>query len=299
MSEPPASFHINPDSLNAVLKIRMASPSLSEKEQAVTNYILDLGLEITHSSIGQIAEANNVSEAMIVKLAKKLEFSGYRDLKRQLAAYHQSSIAGLHREINPSDDAETSISKVFRTAIQALHETLSVLDYDQIEAAAQVLLGAGQRCLYGSGASGVVALDASHKFLRIGLPCIAYSDAHMMAMSASLLREGDVAVGVSYSGETRVVVEALQLARQNGATTIALTNFLNSPITECADIVLHSTARGSALNSESVAARIAQLCLIDSLFVRMAQHSYNETMSNLSRTMSSVDYLRTRRTNYR
>lgn len=279
---------ISNDILNATLRIRMAVPSLTETERAIANYVLGLGPHIRHTTISEVAQANGVSEAMIVKLAQKLGFDGYRDLKHTLSLYSQSPVAELHKEINPDDDAETSISKVFSTAIQALQETLSVLDLAQFERAADTFFHARQRNLYGAGGSGIVAQDISHKFLRIGIHCTAYTDAHLMAMSAALMEKGDVAVGVSYSGRTRVVIEALSLARKSGATTIALTNFLNSPLVDCADIVLHSTSRGSALASESVAARIAQLCLIDALFVRVAQRDYSRAMASLAKTVSSA-----------
>lgn len=278
--------------LAAVLRIRMTLPSLTEKERAIAVFILDLGEKIHDVPINRIAERNDASDAMIVKLAKKLGFSGYRELKHTLTSYSRSSVAGLHREINPADDARVSVSKVFNTAIQSLQETLAVLDFDALERTAEALSLAAQRNFYGAGGSGIVAQDASHKFLRIGLPCSAYSDAHMMAMSSAIMKKGDVAVGISYGGETRIVIEALRLAKSNGATVLAITNFANSSMARAADIVLLTTARGSALNTESVAARIAQLCLIDALFVRVVQRGYGTSMSNLSRTMSSIDFLR-------
>ena len=278
--------------LAAVLRIRMALPTLTDKERAITHHMLDLGAAMQGVAIRSIAETMGASEAMIVKLAQKLGFTGYRELKQTLVNYGRSSVAGLHREINPDDDAQLSVSKVFNTAVQSLQETLAVLDYAQLEAAAKAIATAGQRNFYGTGGSGIVAEDASHKFLRIGLVSTTYTDAHLMAMSSALLEKGDVALGISYSGETRIVVDALERASKSGATVIAITNFAGSSITRNADIVLHTTARGSALNSESVAARIAQLCLIDALFVRVVQADYTQSMSRLSRTMSSIDLLR-------
>lgn len=278
--------------LAAVLRIRMALPSLTEKERAIASHMLDLGAAMNGVPIRRIAESMGASDAMVVKLAQKLGFSGYRELKQTLVNYGRSSVAGLHREINPADEAQLSVSKVFNTAVQSLQETLSVLDYEQLEAAADAIASANQRAFYGAGGSGIVAEDAAHKFLRIGLVAVPYTDAHLMAMSSAALKKGDVALGVSYGGETRIVVDALERASDNGASVIALTNFANSSITRKADIVLHTTARGSALNSESVAARIAQLCLIDALFVRVVQGNYARSMSNLSRTMSSIDLLR-------
>ena len=110
----------------------------------------------------------------------------------------------------------------------------------------------------------------------------------MMAMSASLLGTADVAVGFSHSGSTLVTIDALQIARKSGARTIAITNYISSPIAEMADVVICSTARGSPLLGENAAARIAQLTLLDAIFVLVAQRNRNEADANLAKTMNAV-----------
>jgi DNA-binding MurR/RpiR family transcriptional regulator len=277
------------NAVGAALRIRMALPSLNETEQRVARTILNAGARLDTMSINEVATSAEVSSAMVVKVAKKLGFEGFRHLRGTLSEYYLSPSSELHEEIDADDDAATSVSKVFSTALQALQETQSILDLPRLERAAEVIFHAGQRNLYGVGGSGIVAQDASHKFLRIGMSSTVHTDAHLMTMSASVLSKGDVAIGVSYSGQTRVVVETLELARAAGATTIVLTNFLNSPLVDCADIVLHATSRGSTLTSASVAARIAQLCLIDALFVLVAQKDYATALGNLHKTMAAVE----------
>ncbi|WP_156421780.1 SIS domain-containing protein, partial [Aureimonas ureilytica] len=115
--------------------------------------------------------------------------------------------------------------KVFRTSIHALEETLSILDPEAFERAADLIFAARQRDLYGIGGSAQIARDVAHKFLRIGVRTSVFDDAHMMLMSAALLTEGDVAIAFSHSGQTTAVLEPLELARKRGARTIALTNY--------------------------------------------------------------------------
>src|SRR5690606_31092400 len=122
---------------------------------------------------------------------------------------------------------------------------------------------AQQRDLYGIGGSAQIARDVGHKFLRIGLRASVFDDAHMMLMSASLLGPQDIAIAFSHSGNTTAVIEAIQLARRNGARTLAITNYEHSPLARQAEIVLCSTAQGSPLMGENAAARIAQLNILD------------------------------------
>jgi DNA-binding MurR/RpiR family transcriptional regulator len=206
--------------------------------------------------------------------------------------YYRSDTAALHSEISAEDTAGEIVQKVFRTAMQALEETFAILDLQAFERAADYLHRARQRDFYGLGGSAQIARDVSHKFLRIGLRSSVFDDAHMMMMSASLLGPEDVAVAFSHSGSTAAVIDAVELARRNGARTIAVTNYPDSPVARIVDVVLCSTAQNSPLLGENATARIAQLNLLDALFVAIAQRDRKAADLNLGRTMRAVQYKR-------
>jgi DNA-binding MurR/RpiR family transcriptional regulator len=240
------------------------------------------------TSLREVAAGSGVSEAMVVKVAKKLGFAGFREFRAGLIDYYGSESASLHSEISSDDTAGEVVQKVFRTAMQALEETFAILDLEAFERAADYLHRARQRDFYGLGGSAQIARDVSHKFLRIGIRTSVFDDAHMMMMSAALLTPDDVAVAYSHSGNTTAVIEALELARRNGARTIAVTNYADSPLARLADVVLCSTAQNSPLLGENATARIAQLNLLDALFVATAQRDRKTADINLARTMRAV-----------
>lgn len=269
-------------------KIRMMMPSLTPLETRVVESVFgrrDFG-EAT--SLKEVAGDAGVSEAMVVKIAKKLGFSGYREFRQNVAGYNRLPVAEMHEELLPEDTAGEIVQKVFHGSMQALEETLAIADIGAFERGADFIHRARQRDFYGVGGSAQIARDVAHKFLRIGVRASVYDDAHMMAMSASLLGTEDVAIGFSHSGATLVTLEALRIARGNGARTIAVTNYLAAPITEFADVVLCSTARSSPLLGENAAARIAQLTILDAIFMLVAQRNYRAAESNLLRTQSAV-----------
>ena len=269
-------------------RIRMMVPHLTPLEARVVDTVFGRRDFSDATSLKDVAEDSGVSEAMVVKIAKKLGFSGFRDFRQQVAGYIRLPIAEMHEELSPEDTGAEIVQKVFRASMQALEETLAIADIDAFERAADFIYRARQRDFYGVGGSAQIARDVAHKFLRIGVRASVYDDAHMMAMSASLLGTEDVAVGFSHTGATVVTLEALQIARKNGARTIAITNYLGSPIAEAADVVLCSTARGSPLLGENAAARIAQLNILDAVFVLVAQQNYKAAEASLSRTQSAV-----------
>lgn len=269
-------------------QIRMRLPSLTPLEGKVAAAILDRKDIDAATPLKEIALVTGVSEAMVVKVAKKLGFAGFREFRQGLIDYYRSDTAGLHAEILPDDTAGEIVQKVFRTAMQALEETFAILDLKAFDRAVDFLFQAKQRDFYGLGGSAQIARDVSHKFLRIGIRTTVFDDAHMMAMSAALLTADDVAVAFTHSGSTVAVLEALELARRNGARTIAVTNYADSAVAGIADVVLCSTAQNSPLLGENATARIAQLNLLDAIFVAVAQRDRKAADLNLDRTMRAV-----------
>ncbi|MBX5000952.1 MurR/RpiR family transcriptional regulator [Rhizobium lentis] len=269
-------------------RIRMMMPLLTPLEAKVVDTVFALRDFSDDTSLKQIADDAGVSEAMVVKITKKLGFAGYRDFRAAVSQYNRQPTAEMHQELSVDDTSQEIVQKVFRTSINALEETLSILDMEAFDRAADLIHRAKQRDFYGVGGSAQIARDVSHKFLRIGVRASVIDDSHMMLMSASLLVDGDIAIGFSHSGNTTAVIEAIQLARRNGARTIAITNYNSSALAQAADVVLCSTAQGSPLMGENAAARIAQLNILDAVFVAVAQRDYKAAERNLERTMSAV-----------
>lgn len=276
------------DPKTVAAQIRMRLPGLTPLEGKVASDILAHKGITDETPLREVAENSGVSEAMVVKVAKKLGFAGFREFRRGLIDYYESDTAGLHSEISADDTSGEIVQKVFRTAMQALEETFAILDLDAFNRAADFLHNAKQRDFYGFGGSAQIARDVSHKFLRIGLRSSVFDDAHMMMMSAALLGPQDAVIAFSHSGESAILIDAVALARKNGARVIAVTNYHDSTLARAVDVVLCSTAENNALLGENATARIAQLNLLDALFVATAQRDRVAADANLARTMKSV-----------
>lgn len=268
-------------------RIRMMLPDLSAFEARIVDYLMRTEFDDT-LPLKLVADQSGVSEAMVVKTAKKLGFDGFRELRAALVEYKRLPSVDLHQELTLEDTAQTIVQKVFRTSIQALEETLAILDIAAFEKAAALIHSSRQLDFYGLGGSAQIARDVAHKFLRIGIRASVFDDTHMMAMSANLLGPGDLAIAFSHSGRSSGLVDAVQLARANGAGVIAISNYDTGPLADMADVVLCSTAQGSPLTGENAAARIAQLNIMDAVFVAVAQKGYARAEQNLARTMAAV-----------
>jgi len=169
-----------------------------------------------------------------------------------------------------------------------VEETAEQLDADTCEQVVQALANAKRIDVFGVGASGTVASDFQQKLHRIGRTAFYWPDVHTALASAALLSKGDVALGISHTGTTSDCIDVLRQARQQGATTVALTNFPRSPITEVADYVLTTAARETTYRSGATASRLAQLTVIDCLFVGVAARDRAATQRALAATAESV-----------
>jgi DNA-binding MurR/RpiR family transcriptional regulator len=279
----------NPRAL--VVTIQGLMPTLTPAERAIATTVLQVcnrGQPDAYLRIGHIATVANVSEPAVVKFAKHLGLSGFRELREILLAYKKLQSVDLHEELSLHDDGPTIVRKIFQTAIQALQDTMAIFDYEAFEAAATCLARARLRAFFGVGGSAIIARDFEHKLLRVGIFGRALEDTHLMAMTAALMQAGDVAIGISHSGATSAVIEALEIARERKATTIGITNTRESTLARNVDILLVSASQGSPITGENAASRIAQLNILDALFVRVAQLYGEQAVSNLELTMSSV-----------
>lgn len=250
------------------IKMQSSLESLTRGESRVAMHILAHPRRTVGLSISEVSAECGVSEATIVRFCKSLGYDGYRDFRIALAQELGVIVPEVNREPSfPDGDVPHLAKQIFENSMKAIQTTLENLDYRAIEAAIDALAHARVVQFCGAGSSNVVALDAHIRFLRIGLAGAFSSNAHLQAMSASLLTPEDVAVGISYSGSTRDTVDALGLAREAGATTIGITNFRDMPICEVADIILYTKADEAFFQGGTMASRSAELAILDLLFV--------------------------------
>jgi DNA-binding MurR/RpiR family transcriptional regulator len=252
------------------IKLRSVLSVLGAAERRVAEYVLNNQDKIVYQSITELAEAAGVSEATVVRFCRRLGHKGFQGLKIALAQDIVPTLQAIHEEISEDDGVSEIKQKVFVGSIKALQDTVMITDDAELSRAIDAIAKAAKFDIYGLGGSGCIAEDARHKFMKIGVRSAVYTDCNLQAMSAALLGPQDVALAISHSGSVRDTVEALQIAKQQGATTICITHYAKSPISEVADIKLFTTSEEMMFRSDAMASRIAQLAIIDTLYVGVA-----------------------------
>jgi DNA-binding MurR/RpiR family transcriptional regulator len=279
---------------STAVRIRALLPSLQPSMRQVAEQVLAGTSATATLTVTELAAASGVSEATVIRFCKAIGLTGYPQLRLALAA-EAGRAEGADRngrvvdtDIQPGDDLAHVVEKIAFADARAVEETGAQLDVVVLGRVVEALVRAQRVDLYGVGASAFVALDFQQKLHRIGRVAFASPDTHVALTSAALLRPGDVAIGISHSGTTTDTIDAVTEARAHGAFTVALTNFPRSPITHAAEHVLTTAARETTFRSGATASRLAQLTVVDCLFVGVAQRTYGQTLAALDATRAAV-----------
>lgn len=267
-------------------------PSLAPSERRVGRVILADPERAASLTITDLAGLAETSETTVIRFCRSVGVDSYPNLRIALATAagraRADSMPRLSPDIDADDDLATVIAKVGAADARAIADTVTNVDLAALGAVVETLVAARRIDVYGVAASSYVALDLQQKLHRIGLTVFAWSDPHMAIPSAANLTAADAAIGISHTGTTIDTIDALTEAAGAGATTIAITNFARSPIARVASLVLQTSVSETTLRSGAMASRIAELSLVDCVFVAVAQRQYPATMKALERTRASV-----------
>lgn len=273
---------------STVRKIQSYYARLRETDQRIADFIIAHADEVIHMTISEVANRLSVADATIFRFCKRLDFTGFQELKISLAADNTQPMQQIHEEISEQDDVHTIALKVFQSNIQTLENTMALLTQPAIEQATNALNAAKSIYFFGTGGSATIAMDGYHKFMRTGTPSFAFIDSHFQLMAASQLTKQDVAVVISHSGANNDTLQILHTAAEAGATVIAITSFPRSPIAAKANIVLLTSSIETKYRSEALSSRIAQLSLIDALYVNLMVHNKEKSKDVLQKIRHAI-----------
>lgn len=279
--------------MSVLIKIRQGLETFSPSEQKLGKFIIENPQEVLNMPITKLADQSGVSEATIVRFCRTLDLKGYQELKIALSTEMAKPLEEQqirYDYIERDDSIENIIHKVSLGNYIAIQDTLKVLDFEQLEEAIETIDKAEKVYIYGVGASSVVGLDLQYKFMRINIPTFMYFDSHIQLTSAVHIKKDDVVIGISNSGRTKEIIEALAIAKDQGAKTIVITQYGDSPILEVADIKLFTASVENNFRSAAMASRIAQLNIIDCIYIGLACKRYDEVIEHLNKTRELLEY---------
>lgn len=274
--------------------IREMKESLTPTEEKIVAFIEGDPSEMIRLSISELAARCDASESGIVRLCKKMGFKGYQDMKIALAQYIASNdnVKYLQQDVELGDSVAEICSKVFSATVQSLRDTESVLSPQNMEQAVNWIQAARSINFFGVGGAGAVATDAYYRYLKLGISCLAFTDTQNQINRALTMGDGDVIIAISHSGKTRDLLLALKTAKERGAKIIAVTQMGKTPITKLADLVFYTSSNETVFRHDAMASRIAEMVILDSLFVCGAIKNYKSVVRFYEQSFALFETMR-------
>lgn len=272
-----------------LLRIRSLAPALPTAPLKVAQQILDDPAAVFSMTIDELAYQSGASQATITRFCQRLGLAGYPELKLRLAAETGRTAeprwnVDLGSDIGPDSTPEEMASILASASIRAVQQSLELLDTAALVDAASAITSARRIHLFGAGVSGIVAQELNLRLMRLNLQTWVHSDTHAALTAATLCEPEDVFLVVSRSGRTVEALEAISEAHSRAARTISVTSFPRSPIAVHSTVVLAAHVQDSSVRHASLAARYAQLFLIDCLYTAVAQMTLETSGDALART---------------
>jgi RpiR family transcriptional regulator, carbohydrate utilization regulator len=271
-------------------RIKASLPSLAPAEQRVGRLVLSDPRSFASLPVSELAERAHVSKPTVVRFCRSMGYDGLSDFKLKLAGTVSEGVPFIHRSVDADDKTSDVLVKVVDNTVAAFLKYRNDASSHAIERAVDALMatwkGKGRIEFYGAGNSGIVAQDAQHKFFRLGINAVAYSDGHMQVMGASLLGPGDCLVIVSNSGRTRDLMDAADIARKHGATVITITAS-GSPLAQAGHLHLAADHPEGYDRYSPMTSRLMHLMVIDVVATCLALRIGSAKLQPLLREMKN------------
>ena len=271
-------------------QIEKGYADLRRSEKLAADYVLEHMGQIPDLSIDRLAHNAGVSQPTVLRMLRSAGFSGYRDfcyrLVAELAKKAEAGEGGKGPMYGYTLDKSTPLKEIpfnmAATTQKMLEETVKNFSGKIYQKTVEALANARLIDIYGVENSEATALDLLTKLLYLGLPCRYFSDCYHQQIAAGALTPGDVAVGISYSGESKDTVDSLRTAKKAGARTIAVTNFKDAAISRYADILI-CTSQEQLMYGDAIFSRSCQILVVDMIYMGIISLDYDRFTDRLKR----------------
>ncbi len=267
-----------------VVRLKNEINNFSKTEAKIANYILDNLEEVKATTSSKLAENIGVGQSTIIKFIKKFDNCGFTEFKLKLGeelAKNKLKSPSLYGDITTKDSIEEISKKLSQNSIGAINLTLENLDFNQLNKSIELLDKAKKIVILGVGASSLVAKDFFYKLSKVGKIVFHDFDPHVQLTHTTTLCDEDLVIAISHSGESREIILGVEKAREHKAKTISITKVGNNSVSDRCDINLHSIATEDIFRSSAISSRIAQLFIIDILFIGLIQKEYDGSSKSI------------------
>jgi DNA-binding MurR/RpiR family transcriptional regulator len=273
--------------MSSITRINNLKNDFTSSEKKIADFIIDNVDMVYNSTASELANLTNTSPASIIRFSQKLGYEGFQELKIALAKevhHNELDEDKIYEKITIHDSMNDIVNKLAAESINAIKNTVKLVDEKVLSDAIKAINSARRINIYGVGGSSLVAQDLQYKLVRIDMPAYIHTDNHLQLVSAANITNKDVAIAFSHSGKTIETYRAMEISKQRGAKTISITRFGKNPISDLADIKIYTTEVERTLRMGAIASRIAQLTIVDILFIGIVKNNFSNIPGYIQQT---------------
>jgi DNA-binding MurR/RpiR family transcriptional regulator len=271
---------------NLLHGIACSMEKFTSSEAELAKYIIEKPNEASQLSISQIANKIHISPATITRFCQKMTFSGFNEFKHELKRY----IDLKNKPTASSDIKEIDyFSKLYQSHLELIEQTFRKIPYPDLQQAVALLNAAEKIHVYGIGNSGIAAQEFKWKFFRIGFNVESITDPHQAVMDAALTSETNLVIGISVSGKTKEVIDAVKIAKRQGATILAITSEKSSDLAQLADLTLIVMSKSSMHMGQNISPTLPLFLLFDLIYTELVAKDYINRIQIRERTLRALE----------
>ena len=269
-------------------QIQKTFPKLRKSEQQVAQYILEHTEMMEHISLDQLAKEAKVSQPTVLRMLKAVGYHGFKEAKVAFIEERLKKETNTHYDalgipLEKGNQVEDVPGIVIGNTIQLLQNSLQTISAKDLKKAVNAIAQATKVCIFSVENSNTVATDLLTKLLYLGINCQFNEDYYLQNIQAGHMQKGEVAIGISYTGTSKNTVDVLKQAKKSGATTIAITNFTDTPLLKYADIVI-LTSNTQLLYGNDIFSRTIHMAVVDMLYTGLLVSDYDKYYSHLKKS---------------
>ena len=281
--------------MNILEKLETPDFKATKSDKLLIDYIKNNLDNFSYKPISQIAKESNLGESTITRFARKMGFSSLQDFKvtltKEVSTISNKKENIINNNIENDEPASETAKKLLSSNINILSKTVDIIQSEDICKCADLIINAKRIYFIGIGYSGIIAQDSNYKFMRIGLNCSSFDSSHTMIMMASIMEKDDLIVAISHSGETKEIIKAVNMAKENNVDVISITENKESSLKRISDVNLGYISQETLLETGSISSKLAQFFIIDLVYTQVVKQEFKESLERKVKTTKAIKLL--------
>lgn len=265
-------------------KIERNYKNFSKSQKLMADFVINHYEKAAYMTANKLGIAIGISESTVVRFATEIGFDGYPSFQKELLEWTKTKLTAVQRMqvTNERISKENMLEQVLSRDIELVRETLGEIDSNEFNTVVEKLVSSKKIYILGVRSSAALANFMGFYFNLMfdNVKVISSSSSSEVLEQVIRAKDGDVVIGISFPRYSQRAVKMMEYAKKQGATTIALTDSKNSPVSENADYTLIAKSDMASF-ADSLVAPLSVINAVISAVAKTKENEITDTLESL------------------